>query len=210
MGGARLAWQPQEVRHPSDRQVLRTLAEEWQQEMNRLDEVLRSDLQELLETADPKQEFGLREAQEGLRGVAEVTLLPDSTARPLRVRSGTAPAAVPPEVGWQQTPTSGPGRMDPKILLEYDFTAPMASRPVFLRSAQGWLHPPGQPWAFYWTRQLVRGNSANARVATLHDSLSSPGRNPPAYRPSASPTEQASGAESISFSKCQASTQQRR
>ena len=168
VGGARLAWQPQEVRHPSDRQVLRTLAEAWQQEMNRLDEVLRQDLQELLEGANFAREFSLREAQARLHGVAELTLLADSTDRPKRVRSITNFKPSPPEISWSSSKSSTWGQLDPLPVLGYDFTIPNQPRPPFLRQEQGWVRDSSQPWAFFWWRWLERDNRASVRVVTVH------------------------------------------
>jgi signal transduction histidine kinase len=169
VGGTRLAYQPMELRHPSDRQVLRTLAETWQQEMNRLEEVLGRDLEELLEGADVNRDFTLREAQGSLHGVAEVTQLRDSTARPQRVRSITNYKPPPPEVSWQSSSTNASwGQLDPKLLLDYDFKLANTERPIFLRQEQGWLRSSKEPWAFYWCRMLEREDRAFARVATVH------------------------------------------
>ena len=168
-GGLHLAWKPIETRLPSDRLVLRSFTGELQTELDRLEDVLEADLQELVEIRRAGQEFALKEAVGRLFGAAEVTGLQDGISlRPSRVRSAIFSNPLPPEVGWKRSGQSGPGAMEMAPLLGYDSALRPGDRPAELKPAQGWIRSADGIWAFYWHRQPMEKNRADAVVVTLH------------------------------------------
>jgi signal transduction histidine kinase len=169
VGGMHLAWQPQELRYPSDRAVLRNFATQTQEEINRLGSVLEDHLLELAAIEPADDELTIKKELSLLFGAAEWTRMQDGLGmRPVRVRSPSFSNPLPPEVSWKRAASFSVSALEMATVLGYDAAMKVEDRPAFLKPEEGWERPEASPWAFFWKRDLPNTSSAQATVITIY------------------------------------------